>query len=136
MAPRRSGACWMCGTYRERLQRDHIVPKFEGGSNEIDNIQYLCANCHQDKTLVDIGRYKQTDEQISRRIAALTGLKKIEQHKRRIGDALRASYANNGHPWQGKTHGPGARAKLSASKMGEKNPNYGKKPWNWKGSAP
>lgn len=51
----RNSACERCGTVRPQLQRDHIVPRFLGGSDHHSNIQYLCANCHEDKTKQDIG---------------------------------------------------------------------------------
>jgi hypothetical protein len=35
------------------LHRDHIVPRRKGGGDEPANIQYLCANCHEDKTRED-----------------------------------------------------------------------------------
>ena len=44
------GKCRSCGTER-RMHRDHIVPKSLGGSDNDSNIQYLCANCHEDKTV-------------------------------------------------------------------------------------
>lgn len=31
-------------------ERDHIVPLFEGGTDERNNIQALCAACHEAKT--------------------------------------------------------------------------------------
>jgi len=55
-----SGNCVKCGTYRVSLHRDHIVPKSLGGSDEPDNIQLLCANCHQDKTTIDVGIIQNT----------------------------------------------------------------------------
>jgi hypothetical protein len=48
--PYRSGNCVLCGVWRLTLHRDHIVPRFKGGGNEPDNIQMLCANCHEDKS--------------------------------------------------------------------------------------
>jgi hypothetical protein len=48
-----SGPCPKCGTFRERLQRDHIIPRFKGGTDASENIQHLCANCHEDKTRVE-----------------------------------------------------------------------------------
>ena len=45
-----SGHCIKCGTWRESLHRDHIVPLALGGADVPENIQLLCANCHQDKT--------------------------------------------------------------------------------------
>jgi hypothetical protein len=49
-----SGYCAICGMYRESLHRDHIIPKWAGGSHGPENIQYICANCHQDKTIEEI----------------------------------------------------------------------------------
>lgn len=48
-----AGHCPKCGTYRQWLQRDHIVPRYLGGTNDPSNIQYLCANCHEDKSRVE-----------------------------------------------------------------------------------
>lgn len=50
----RSGYCITCGIFREVLHRDHVVPKWCGGLDEESNVQYICANCHQDKTLSEI----------------------------------------------------------------------------------
>ena len=49
-----SGTCVKCGTFRKSLHLDHIIPRWAGGSNEADNLQNLCANCHQDKTLKEL----------------------------------------------------------------------------------
>jgi 5-methylcytosine-specific restriction endonuclease McrA len=49
-----SGNCVMCGTYRQSLQKDHIIPKCKGGTNDPSNIKLLCANCHEDKTKIDV----------------------------------------------------------------------------------
>lgn len=51
--PRPSGDCPLCGTFRSRLQKDHITPKFKGGLDTPENIQYICANCHQDKSAIE-----------------------------------------------------------------------------------
>jgi hypothetical protein len=53
MADHRAGHCQRCGTYRWRLDRDHIVPKLLGGTDEPGNIQWLCQNCHCDKTYLE-----------------------------------------------------------------------------------
>src|SRR6266581_2747923 len=52
--PKGSGNCPHCGTWRLRLHRDHIIPRWKGGTNTSENIQYLCANCHEDKTREDM----------------------------------------------------------------------------------
>lgn len=48
-----SGECPQCHTFRLRLHKDHIVPKWSGGSDTPDNWQFLCANCHEDKTAIE-----------------------------------------------------------------------------------
>lgn len=32
------------------MHREHILPKWAGGADDDTNIQFLCANCHEDKT--------------------------------------------------------------------------------------
>lgn len=39
------GTCFACGIFHT-LQRAHIVPVTEGGSNTVDNIHLLCKGCH------------------------------------------------------------------------------------------
>jgi 5-methylcytosine-specific restriction endonuclease McrA len=41
--------CVRCLEPSERLERDHIVPIYQGGSDGIDNIQPLCARCNCQK---------------------------------------------------------------------------------------
>lgn len=40
--------CQFCGAHGEGvvLHPDHRVPLFEGGSNNLDNLQTLCARCN------------------------------------------------------------------------------------------
>lgn len=54
---KRSGNCQRCGTERYSLIRDHIVPQYAGGSDDESNTQYLCNNCHEDKTKEDFRNY-------------------------------------------------------------------------------
>lgn len=51
---RPSGDCPNCGTWRYSLHRDHIIAKWKGGIDEESNCQYICANCHEDKTRQDL----------------------------------------------------------------------------------
>jgi 5-methylcytosine-specific restriction protein A len=43
--------CQSCGKTgkKAKLQVDHIVPLAKGGSNDLSNLQALCAHCNQRK---------------------------------------------------------------------------------------
>lgn len=51
-----------CGKDREKVdwrdvaQCDHIIPKSQGGPDELDNLQTLCGSCHTVKTNREKGR--------------------------------------------------------------------------------
>jgi len=88
---RPSGTCPQCGTWRYSLHRDHIVPKFKGGSDDTSNHQYICANCHEDKSRI---------ERIGARVFTA-------EHRAKIGAAKRGTKAS-----------AETRAKMSASHVG------------------
>lgn len=83
------GNCVKCGIWRPRLHRDHIVPKFKGGGEEDDNIQWLCANCHEDKTVQDLTGRTMSPEQRAQISETLSGRTLTEEHKANIGEAFR-----------------------------------------------
>lgn len=45
--------CLEQGLITPATERDHIVPLFEGGTDDRDNIQALCADCHAAKTAAE-----------------------------------------------------------------------------------
>lgn len=45
-----SGVCASCGRYVGRLNLDHIIPRFRGGTHDTSNLQWLCEDCHKRKT--------------------------------------------------------------------------------------
>ena len=59
--------CAQCGaepvTGRGGLELDHIVPVAEGGTDGLDNLQWLCPSCHAEKSRREAARG------ISRRVA-------------------------------------------------------------------
>jgi 5-methylcytosine-specific restriction protein A len=56
--------CRMCeakGFVTPGAEMDHIVPIFMGGSNDDDNLQMLCVECHRKKSADDLGvRFRPT----------------------------------------------------------------------------
>ena len=56
---RDKGLCQPCmadGKLRPAKQVDHKVPKFEGGTDDDDNLQAICLPCHQAKTAAEARR--------------------------------------------------------------------------------
>jgi len=41
-------------------QVDHIKPKAEGGTDDLDNLQAICADCHADKTAAESAKARGT----------------------------------------------------------------------------
>jgi 5-methylcytosine-specific restriction endonuclease McrA len=42
------------------LNADHIIPVAEGGETTLDNLQTLCKECHDEKTLLDVRRIRES----------------------------------------------------------------------------
>jgi 5-methylcytosine-specific restriction protein A len=42
--------CYVCSAVGVPLERDHIIPVTEGGSNEADNCAPICPDCHKLKS--------------------------------------------------------------------------------------
>ena len=94
---RPSGRCKKCKTWRLSLHRDHKIPRWKGGSDAPSNWQYICANCHEDKTREEMrGRVfsKQWRANIA---AARRGTKLSTATKKKIGLALTGRIASNEH---------------------------------------
>lgn len=52
--------CERAGRLSVATDLDHIVALVNGGGNEEENLQGLCAACHVDKTAVDLGQQVKT----------------------------------------------------------------------------
>lgn len=53
--------CQSCGRVGGRLELDHIINVAQGGTNNQDNLQILCHDCHKQKTQTEstVGGIKQ-----------------------------------------------------------------------------
>jgi 5-methylcytosine-specific restriction protein A len=53
--------CQAKGITKPAEELDHILPISKGGGNEAENLQGLCKECHEAKTILDLG-YKDRPE--------------------------------------------------------------------------
>lgn len=51
--------CVQCGS-TEHLEVDHILNVARGGTHHLDNLQTLCASCHQEKTQAEARQARAT----------------------------------------------------------------------------
>lgn len=59
--------CAHCHQSDTQLWLDHITPAAEGGSDDIDNAQWLCTPCHNRKTRSESARGQQRRSDRGRR---------------------------------------------------------------------
>lgn len=45
-----TGICEICGEWRLIRHKDHIIPRWAGGGEELENLQMICGVCHDEKT--------------------------------------------------------------------------------------
>lgn len=83
----KSGNCKICGVWRQHLDTDHIIPKFQGGTDEPSNIQFICQNCHTDKSI------KEQQERVF-----------TAEHRAEISARGKAYWKTHDPPMLGKTH--------------------------------
>lgn len=108
-----SGNCPKCGIYREFLAIDHVIPSWKfragivfGNPNAIENIQYICDNCHADKT-----RREMETENPAKRIESR---KKIKEGIQRTGWKPTAEWrAKQSHSHKGLTASDETKAKIT-----------------------
>lgn len=53
---KQKGKCSHCGLFfkdEDLLEKDHIIPKANGGNNSYNNLQLLHRHCHDTKTAAD-----------------------------------------------------------------------------------
>ena len=54
----------VCAVCERKASRevDHIIPISKGGTDQRDNLQGVCLECHEDKTRRDLGLRKRPDQ--------------------------------------------------------------------------
>lgn len=109
-----SGVCQECGRWRDTLHRDHVIPLWKGGPDTPDNIQYICANCHEDKTRDDLVGLSHPSGMLGKRHSP-EARAKMSEARQGLRNAL------------GSRHSAETRAAYSAARRGPANPNFGKK---------
>lgn len=58
------GVCFACGmTADGGIERAHIIPRCDGGSDEPDNLHMLCRTCHKDSEFLSGDAYRQWFEE-------------------------------------------------------------------------
>lgn len=45
---RDNGQCYLCGG--KATEVDHVVPVFEGGTDDLSNLRAICRTCHRSKS--------------------------------------------------------------------------------------
>jgi hypothetical protein len=101
------GNCAKCGMYRWSLDQDHIIPKSKGGTDDPSNIQYLCQNCHADKTHQDRKGIKASPETREKRSLLMKQKFEDPEYKEKIASVHR-----------GRKRSDITRARLSAAQTG------------------
>jgi 5-methylcytosine-specific restriction protein A len=51
------GQCASCKERKDHLELDHKIPLWNGGTNDDDNLQILCYECHKEKTRAESKLY-------------------------------------------------------------------------------
>lgn len=55
VASKQKWRCNICGNLLDAsYEIDHINPLYKNGTNDINNLQALCRNCHGTKTIYDV----------------------------------------------------------------------------------
>ena len=52
--------CEAKGKTRKAEHIDHIIPLYQGGTDDLVNLQGLCIPCHEAKTAKDAGQERKT----------------------------------------------------------------------------
>ncbi len=83
---------WKCNDCKNKLNAsfdlDHIVALRNGGKDEIDNLQALCANCHRMKSSIETSVYYEEKRFTKKRKRSHVPLKKRKVSSSFVGTGL------------------------------------------------
>lgn len=51
--------CLKAGKISDAIEVDHIVPRSQGGTNDLENLQSICGTCHEEKSVAESPNYKE-----------------------------------------------------------------------------
>ena len=66
LAKKYKGYCVRCLKISSKIEKDHIVPIYQGGSNSIDNLQPICKRCNCQKGPENINWLEKNKEKLEK----------------------------------------------------------------------
>jgi 5-methylcytosine-specific restriction endonuclease McrA len=74
VASRQKWTCAHCHTLLDfTFEVDHVLALYRGGSNDLDNLEALCPNCHRRKTTFE-AREESESKRAEKQVSGLGGL--------------------------------------------------------------
>lgn len=124
----------------ENYERHHIIPVSWNGNNDKNNIVSLTYREHliahkllflfstgKRKTSMGYALHKMCTINNNSQQYRISSAREFEKIKKEVYSYIRGE----NHPNYGRKMSDESRKKCSESKLGDKNPFYGKKPWNY-----
>ena len=78
---KQGSVCNLCGSMSPQINVDHICPRFAHGSDEDENMQAICQNCHAQKTMLEALSIVEDDHPVLSRFSLETHKALVESHK-------------------------------------------------------
>lgn len=82
-----SGVCNECKKWHEKLELDHITPKFRGGLDDTSNLQWLCPGCHKQKS-------SREKAEVHRGNRIRYGVARSPEERRKISEGVRKWFSD------------------------------------------
>ncbi len=76
------GGCAYCGQYvpYKDMQVDHVTPKCNGGTNDIDNLMPSCRSCNHYKRAYNLEQFRDAMQTIHKRVIQIYICKVAERY--------------------------------------------------------